>query len=304
MEPAAGELAWSPHAHPNLKIGMTFQRSAFESLGEIDLDQLATGSSFPSAASIDLSTEVTRINVRYAPSRRIHIGTSVPFVRTWVKGESFRTAFVRDASGQFIRTTLNNTVDESSAGLGDIALRGRINLIATRTNDTGVQVDVILPTGSRDELLGTGTRQMQVSFVNSSALGPLSVHVNAGYLFGGNGVPTTFPAGVDPDTLITPSREINYAAGLEASVAPRLAINGDIAVRHLLNGARFFFRPFPNGGGVYAFEPDTVSSMVALVGATIRASNAWFLTGRAFLPLKADGLKAKPSVVFGMETGF
>src|SRR5437588_5890806 len=208
LEPAEGEFAWSSDADHHLKIGVAFQHTTFESLGGIDLEQLAIGGSVPRFASIHLSTTATRFSVRYILSRWVHIGALVPFVRTSVQGESSRTVLVTSGTPPVLRpTTLTDTVDKSAAGLGDIVVRGRVNIIATASNETGVQIDVKLPTGDRDELLGLGTRQTRVTFVNSSALGPIAAHVNAGYAFGGNGIASTFPAGVDPRTLITASDE-------------------------------------------------------------------------------------------------
>ena len=305
LEPASGEFAWLSHAHHHVKIGVAFQHTTFESLSGIDLEQLAIGGSFPRSAAIRLSATITRFSVRYTPSRWVGIGALVPVVRTSVQGESARTVLVPSNPPTMLnQITLRDAVDQSATGLGDIVIRGRVNIIAKPRNETGVQIDVNLPIGNKEELLGRGTRQTRVMFVNSSAFGPVAAHVNAGYTFGGEGIASVFPARVDPRTLVTPSDEWNYAAGLEASVAPRVTINGDVVGRRLMNSARFSFRPFPNGSGIYVFESGSVDSVYGLVGATIKASNVWFVTGRMFFSLKADALKPQPSIVIGMETGF
>jgi hypothetical protein len=70
----------------------------------------------------------------------------------------------------------------TASGIGDIVLRGKYNFL--RRRDVGISgaVSVRLPTGSRDDLLGSGVTQVGGYLIVSSQIGRTSPHFNIGYV--------------------------------------------------------------------------------------------------------------------------
>ena len=142
----------------------------------------------------------------------------------------------------------------SSFGIGDILVRTKVALMASDSFDAAAAVDIRLPTGDPEKLLGTGFTQARVMFIGGTTLGSVNPHINVGYTFGGDGM--MFGAdnrwegsSGDPELINRqPSEEFNYTAGVDFAVTPRLTIAGDIIGRVVKNSAEMeFFDPGPAG---------------------------------------------------------
>ena len=98
-------------------------------------------------------------------------------------------------------------------------------------------MDVRLPTGDPEKLLGTGYTQTKVMFIGGSTVGSLTPHVNVGYTFGGSGM-TFGPdnrwdgSSGDPELIQRqPSEEFNYTFGVDVAATPKITIAGDVIGR-------------------------------------------------------------------------
>ena len=69
----------------------------------------------------------------------------------------------------------------SASGVGDIVLRTKYNFLRRPGGGASVVLDVSLPTGDSNNLLGTGAARGKMLFVASTTLGRVAPHVNAGY---------------------------------------------------------------------------------------------------------------------------
>src|SRR5690606_19296308 len=76
--------------------------------------------------------------------------------------------------------------DGSGSGVGDVALRAKYRFPVEAAYDLGLLLDVRLPTGSREDYLGTGSVGAQLSLLGSATLGDFSPHLNVGYAFHGS----------------------------------------------------------------------------------------------------------------------
>lgn len=99
--------------------------------------------------------------------------------RTKKKGTSGKTLGYSFDS----RDTLSDSVTGASTGLGDILLRNKYNLVTYQWMDFSSALDIKLPTGDEDELLGTGKTSVKPFLIFSKTISYFTPHLNLGYEF-------------------------------------------------------------------------------------------------------------------------
>lgn len=142
--------------------------------------------------SMDLDVRVTSMYVTYGVTNRFDFSLVVPIVQAEFRGES--DAQIRPFGGDsvvhyFAGTPANPGLTAhlqslgSSSGLGDVAVRLKVNLRDTPNASFAILVDGRFPTGSPDDLLGAGKFSGRALMILSSKFGDFSPHLNAGYLY-------------------------------------------------------------------------------------------------------------------------
>ena len=116
----------------------------------------------------------------------------------------------------------------SESGVGDVLVRAKYNFASNDNGALAAAVDVRLPTGDEDNLLGAGGTQTKVFLIGSSNFGRLSPHVNLGY---------TFSSG-SSDLVGELSDEIYFTAGASVAANPRVTFFGDLVWRTLLDATK------------------------------------------------------------------
>ncbi len=141
--------------------------------------------------SMDLKVRVTSMYVTYGVSDRFDFGLVVPIVQADFTGESdaqIRPFGGTTAAHYFAGTSANPTLSAhrqslgSSAGLGDVAVRLKLNLRQTADASFAFLLDGRFPTGSEQDLLGSGKFAGRAVVILNSKFGDFSPHLNAGYL--------------------------------------------------------------------------------------------------------------------------
>lgn len=141
--------------------------------------------------SMDLDVRVTSMYVTYGVTDRFDFSLVVPIVQAEFRGES--DAQIRPFGGttavHYFSGTPENPVLAahrqslgSASGLGDVALRLKLNLRETTDASFAVLVDGRFPTGSQEDLLGSGKFAGRALVILNSKFGDFSPHLNAGYL--------------------------------------------------------------------------------------------------------------------------
>jgi hypothetical protein len=185
---------------------------------------------------LKLTTDTVAAFANYGITDRFDVGVAVPFVK--VKMDSrFHTTLRRLATeGDFFLFHIfeNDTLEADNvetgdaSGIGDIVVRGKLNLAHQDAGDLAAAVDVRLPTGDDENLLGAGAVQAKFFLVASgSAKKAFSPHLNLGYTFTG-----------ESDTLGKLPDELNYAVGFDAAVGSKVTVTGDFVGRSLLDATR------------------------------------------------------------------
>jgi hypothetical protein len=138
--------------------------------------------------SLDISSRASVFFATYGVSDNFDLGVAIPFVNVdldaRVDGRIFRlgsgtaTTHSFDTNGAD-RATF--TESGSSSGLGDLSIRAKYNFHRGDTTSLAAGLDLRLPTGDEDELLGTGATRAALSFIYSGDYGRVSPHVNVGY---------------------------------------------------------------------------------------------------------------------------
>ena len=142
--------------------------------------------------SMDLSVQVTSMYLTYGVSDRFDFGLVVPIVQADFRGES--DAQIRPFGGttaaHFFAGTATNPVLSAhrqslgkAGGLGDVALRAKLNIRQTPRGAFAVLVDGRFPTGSRQDLLGSGKFAGRVLAIFNSRFSDFSPHANVGYSY-------------------------------------------------------------------------------------------------------------------------
>jgi len=141
--------------------------------------------------SMDLDVRVTSAYVTYGVNDRVDVGLVLPIVQADFRGESFAqivpfggTTVAHYFAGTPANPVLNASRQSlgSSAGLGDVAVRAKVNLRETADASVAVLLDARFPTGSEEDLLGGGKFAGRALAIIDSRLGDFSPHANVGYL--------------------------------------------------------------------------------------------------------------------------
>ena len=144
--------------------------------------------------SMDLDVRVTSIYMTYGITDRLDFGLVVPIVQADFRGSSDAQILPfggTTAAHYFEGTTTNPVLSAhrqsigSAAGLGDVALRLKLNMRQTASSAFAVLLDGRFPTGSQEDLLGSGKFSGRALIILNSRFGDFSPHLNTGYLHHG-----------------------------------------------------------------------------------------------------------------------
>jgi len=142
--------------------------------------------------ALDLDMTVTSFFVTFGLLDRVDIGVVLPIVSTSLSGTSNAqiVPFGGTTAQHFFGGTPANPelstsrfVAGSATGVGDLATRVKVNLMRSERTNFSVLADVRFPTGSADDLLGSGHLAARGLGILSARFGAFSPHANIGYLF-------------------------------------------------------------------------------------------------------------------------
>ncbi|HWL40326.1 MAG TPA: hypothetical protein VNO75_08815 [Gemmatimonadaceae bacterium] len=141
--------------------------------------------------SMNLDVSVTSMYFTYGVTDRLDLGVVVPIVQAEFRGESNAqmVPFGGASAAHFFGGDADHPVLSarrqsfgSAAGLGDVALRAKLNLRGTADAGFALLLDGRFPTGSEEDLLGAGKFSGRTLMILNTRFGDFSPHVNVGYL--------------------------------------------------------------------------------------------------------------------------
>jgi hypothetical protein len=293
---------------------------------------------------IDIDRNVFATVLEFGVTDRLDLGVTIPFVKLDMQTRVFSTirrttvtpeeelaeydanllpVHKFDALGLANRTTYGSA---HARGFGDIVVRGKAQLVKTENGGVAAVVNVALPTGDEEDLLGTGVLRVEAKGVWSQQFGRVGAHLNGGYTTSGGSLPASLTATVDPrtnrglageDQLKLPD-EIGVVGGVEVAIAPRVGISGDVIYRQQRNVWRFENRAatFPSRGpganpaaftaesDLVALGQDNASQLLTGLGMRVHLGRPLLVSLDVLLPVSGDGLLPKAAVVGGFSLAF
>jgi hypothetical protein len=292
------------------------------------------GDVIEAALSLDATTHTTAAFANYGVTDRWDIGLAVPFVRVnldaRVRARIIRLVTVTAPDThtfEYGHPEATQTVQHSgdATGLGDIVLRTKYHVLRAAGGGLAAALDLRLPTGDKNNLLGAGGSQAKVLLVASDEWGRFGHHVNLGYTASRGDV-----AGTPALNAASLPDEINYSGGIELVASPRLTLMGDVVGRTLRGAGRldllsksFEYNAFTPGTpgadcGFRAFgfvcasasfdefapRPGNLTLLLGTGGVKFNLAGNLLITGSVLFPLTKAGLRSRVTTVIGMDYAF
>jgi hypothetical protein len=295
------------------------------------------GDVIEAALSLQATTHTTAAFASYGVTDRWDVGLAVPFVRVnldaQVRARIIRLVTVTAPDThtfEYGNPDATRIVEHSghAAGLGDIVLRTKYHVLRMAGGGVAVAVDLRLPTGDENNLLGAGGTQGKVLLVASDERGRFGRHVNIGYSAARGDVAGTV-AGLGAASL---PDELNYTGGVEFIASPRLTVMGDVIGRTLRGAGRLDLvskkfeygdpgpliagMPGPGCGGIPGLtcatasfdefdpRPGNLTLLLGTAGVKYNIAGNLLVSGNVLFPLTKAGLRSRVTMVVGLDYAF
>ncbi len=236
-----------------------------------DVDQL----------TLNIDASVATVYGNVGLSDRLEVGVAAPFVALTLDG-----ARVNTYRG---RAFTQATARARALGLADLVVRAKYTVFTEDASGLAATVDMRVPTGRQEDLLGTGSASVRFSAAGSLEQGRMSAHANSGVSIGGL------------------AREVSYGGAVALAASGRVSVIGELLGRwidspgHIVTVAA----PHPSLGGVETLRltPDASSlHLVTLVpGVKWNLSDTWVLAANVSIPLTSGGLTAPFTPFVGLD---
>ena len=313
--PLFAERALTLGSQGSIALGISAQATRFESfegrrLRNGDLrSRIAAGSEILDfhRFTFNLSTQTTTLSAYFAADDDLDIGVIVPIVRTSLTG----TVSTISPLAPPLRT--EQIEDASATSVGDVVVRGKWNFLRRNRNGLAALLEVFVPTGSEEQLAGTGHWRFRPTLVASAEAGAFSPHGNIGFTFGGSGVRITDNAPFFPVIeQAEPGTEINYALGADVSPYGPLTLFADLIGRSMRSVARFEsgrrILPVPGFGAIpiegFVAREGTLDIRLGAVGARTIVMGSGLISAAVLFPLNEGGLRPGLTPVVGFDFTF
>jgi len=216
----------------DIKIRFSHEDCCFENPPPFDPDGNLTGFEIDEielTIDINIEQDVYALFSNYGVTDNFDIGLVVPVVRAEATASSVAEVFVSGddslSNGNPIHSFAADTdralstTGGTETGIGDVLVRGKWNFLDNSESfaDMAVLLDVTLPTGDEEKLLGTGETQFRGVFILSKNLGRMTPHLNVGYSVATNN-----------STL----EKLTYAVGFDSRVTNKFTFAADVLGRY------------------------------------------------------------------------
>ncbi len=255
--------------------------------------------------ALNVHLTVTSFLFTYGLNDRVDLGVVLPVVSTSLFGESMAqiNPFGPPPAVHFFGgtptspiLTASRFVQGSATGLGDVAARAKINLRSGEPLSVAVLADVRFPTGSADDLLGSGSFAARGLAIFSARYGAFSPHANFGYAYRGGQY--------QADAVLA-------TAGFDQLLAPWATLAADV-VSELQVGTSPLQVPAPvviqapyERTVIPTTIPDRRDDMVnASLGIKLTTATGITVVGNGAWPLNRGGLRANVIWTLGAEYNF
>jgi hypothetical protein len=291
--------------------------------------------------SLRLNRKVIAFSLDYGWRNRLDVGVVIPIVQMAADAR-VTTNLVRTASPQIeavhefdVIERANRTLprycapleippvnpltlqchgSSTARGIGDIVFRGKVNVVGAATAALAVGVDVRLPSGNADELIGLGALQVKPAVIFSVDAGRVGARLRADYTWSEGELSERLADSLPGVDRSVPD-EIGLNVGIDADIAPRTTIALDLIGRLISDLQQFSTGTvvFPSRGpgglpsasfiGDDALRLDGTRDLTQIMAALgLRADIPGGIMAQvsALFPVSGGGLRPQPMAVFSL----
>ena len=273
-------------------FGLTFQHVQFSSLDGANLRDgtlVTTANQFVDertpfdvdALALNIDADIATFYGNVGVTKRMEIGFAAPMIALRINGSRVNTYRGR----QFTQASARAT----AVGLADLVVRTKYTVYDEDGAGVAAAVDVRLPTGHEEDLLGSGSTSVKFAAIGSLERGHTSGHANVGISVGGL------------------ARELSYGGALALAATPRVTVTGELLGRWLDSFGHIMPLAAPHPGlvGVETIRltPDTSTlHIITLVpGVKWNVSDTWVLAANVSMPLTSGGLTSRFTPFVGLD---
>jgi hypothetical protein len=306
-------------------FGFTFQNFTFDSIEGLDIDNIPAVFTHDDAQLLggreDLVTTVNSVDaqvnqftafISYGLTDRLDLSLAIPMVNTdltVISAASVQRIGTTNPETHFFRAyddtigdTRTFTAFGSASGIGDLTLR----LKGRMAGSVAMGLDVRVPTGDEENLLGVGAPGVRPFVVLSRSSRAFSPHFNVGYLWNGSSVlagnPTTGESEDLPD-------HVTYVAGADFGVSQRFTFVLDVIGTYLIDAPRLNQTTFLARDGIstfptVSFTEESYNLLSGAVGFKLNVVENLLVDVNLLFNLDNNGLRDKITPLVGFEYAF
>jgi hypothetical protein len=276
-------------------FGISYRNTAFDT---IDGQNLRDGTLVSTASLLrgetqpfDIETVSLRIRLNsvivsgnLGVTDRLDLSAALPFVTLSLNGERVDTYRGR----RLVQASASAT----ASGPGDLALRGKYNVVRSGASGFAVGGEARFPTGDEDNLLGAGELSLKARLLGSFEAGRVGVHGEAGFGIRG------------------PVEGLDYAGAVTVVAVPRLTLVGEFYGRRLDDFGQLTQTtvPHPRLAGVDTIRltgvPQTTNRLVAVGGVKWNVDGGWIVSANVLWPVTESGLNAQWTPIVAFDYSF
>lgn len=256
---------------------------------------------------LDISSTQMVFFANYGVSDKLDVSVAVPVTRVQMDASVDATVIPLSTAGLPIHrfpggaTSATFTRGASASGLGDLQVRGKYRFVSFEGGGLAAAVNLRMPTGSAEDLLGTGTVTGTFALIGSSEYGRFSPHFNLEYSVSGEG------------ELVEIPNEFGYRLGADFIASPRLTLSGDLLGRSLIDAGRLKVgqtqfryrdsadRPLTTTINEYAVREGALNLVTLAFGGKVNIAGNLLFNANLLIPVTSSGMSAKVTPVIGFD---
>lgn len=311
-------------------VGFAVQHFSFDGIEGIDLGELPAVFTHDGAAPggrADVVTTSSNVEatltqqigfVTYGLGERFDASLAVPIVIADLNvtsdatiqrlGTGSNTIVHYYDNGSGVGSTREYTRSGHATGLGDLTLRLKGQAAKWGSgNGLALALDVRMPTGDEEDLLGSGAWGLRPFLATSFGLGALSPHVNLGYQWNGESL---LAGNVVTGEKADLPDEFAYVVGADVALGQRLTLCADWVGRYVIDASRVApatFVGLDSAGTQFPdiqFEESSYNQSSLALGFKANPAGRLLVVFNVLLKLDDHGLRDKVTPLLALDYTF
>ena len=231
--------------------------------------------------TLDIDASVATLYGTVGLTDRMEVGFAAPMVSLRING-----ARVNTYRG---RTFTQASASGTAIGFADMVVRTKYTVFNDDATALAAAVDVRLPTGREQDLLGAVSTSVKLTAIGSVEQGPVSAHANAGMTRGGL------------------ANEFSYGASIAYAATGKVSVGAELLGRWIDSSGHLLttLAPHPLLSGVdtirLAGDSSSLRMLTAVPGLKWNLNDTWVLAANVSIPLTNAGLTAPVTPFIGID---